>query len=261
MGLQILWQRDCPGYLETEIINGVIQVTCLVEEAPPPARVTDGLQLLYTFEENGGTIINDVSGVGAPFNLIIESEAAVSWIPGGGLSVDSPTIIASGDPATKVIEAVKASNEITLESWVKPANRTQDGPARIIVLSSDYHHRNLQLAQAGSLYDVRLRTTQTTDNGQPSLFTPLGSLTTGLTHVLYTFQTTGEAVIYINGEPVASKLVGGDLSNWNEEYRMALANEMIGSRGWLGKFHLVAIYDRALSSDEVVQNFEAGVHT
>lgn len=260
MALQILWQRDCPGYLETEIKNGVIKVTCLVEEAPPAGRVTDGLQLLYTFEEKRGITITDVSGVGDPFNLIVESEASITWIATGGLSVNSPTIIASGDPATKVIEAAKASNEITLEAWVKPANTTQDGPARIVALSTDYHHRNLQLAQAGGLYDVRLRTTETTDNGQPSLFTPLGSLTTALTHLVYTFQATGKARIYLNGVSVASKSVGGNLSNWDEEYRLALANELIGSRAWLGEYHLLAIYDRALSSDEVGQNFGAGIH-
>lgn len=257
---QVLWEHDCPGHVETELVDGVIRVTCYVEEPPSPPinRVANGLQVLYTFDEGSGTWVHDRSGVGVPFNLMVESEAAVSWIPDGGLAVNSSTIIASLGPPTKVIKSAKTSNEITLEAWVRPADVTQDGPARIVTLSRDFHHRNLQLGQATALYDVRLRTTATTSNGHPSLSAPLGSLTTELTHVVYTRIKTGLARIYINGQVVAERVVGGDLSKWNEKYHLALANEFVGSRPWVGEYHLVAIFDRALSEAEVSQNFQAG---
>ena len=38
---------------------------------------------------------------------------------------------------------------------------------------------------------------------------------------------------------------------------LALANELTEDRPWLGEFYLVAIYDRALSQDEVSRNFNA----
>jgi Concanavalin A-like lectin/glucanases superfamily len=259
MAATIAWQRDCPGYIETELVNGVIQVTCWVEEGPGPnTRVTDGLQVLYTFLEGTGTTVRDVSEVGTPLDLAMESEAAVSWKSGGGLSVNSATMLASVGAATKVIQAAKASNEITLEGWVKPADLTQTGPARILTLSVDYHHRNFQLAQAEALYDVRLRTTTTTVNGRPSVFTAAGTLTATLTHVAYTRAASGVARIYLNGSVSVEQTVGGDLSNWDDGYRLALANEVIGSFPWLGEYYLIAIYGRALSAEEVQRNLAAG---
>jgi hypothetical protein len=39
-----------------------------------------------------------------------------------------------------------------------------------------------------------------------------------------------------------------------------LANEADGDRPWLGDFHLVAFYGRALSPAEIGQNFQSGIH-
>jgi hypothetical protein len=76
--------------------------------------------------------------------------------------------------------------------------------------------------------------------------------------VVYTRDASGEARIYVNGVERGSGTVGGDFSNWNESYRLALTNELTEDRPWLGEFHLVAIFNRALSQDEVSQNFNAG---
>jgi len=261
MALEVLWVHDCPGHIETELVAGVIQVTCYVEGTPEPAptRVTNGLRVLYTFKEQSGATIRDRSGVGEALDLEVESPGAVTWQPGGGLSVDSPTLIASAAPAAKVISAVSASKEVTIDAWVKPASLTQDGPARMITISADFHHCNIGLAQAAEAYDVRLRTTETTDNGRPSLAAPSGAVTMALTHVAYTRTSSGTARLYTNGTEIATQAVGGDLSNWEAAYRLALGNELVGGRPWLGEFHLVAIYGRALSSNEVSQNFRAGV--
>jgi hypothetical protein len=224
---------------------------------PGGARVTDGLQVLYTFEEGSGTTVYDISDVGTPLNLSV-SGPAPSWISGGGLAINSSAIVASAGPATKVIEASRATNEITIEAWVKPANTTQDGPARIVTLSADPSNRNFTLGQDGDAYDVRLRTTTTDHNGRPSVTAPDGSLATGLTHVVYTRDTSGVAKIYVDGVERASGTVGGDLSNWDGAYRMALVNELTEDRPWLGELYLVAIFDRALTQVEVSQNFGAG---
>lgn len=224
---------------------------------PGGPRVTEGLQVLYTFEEGSGTTVRDVSGVGTPLNLNI-SGSGVGWISGGGLSVNSPALVASAGSATKVIAASRATDEITIEAWVKPANLAQDGPARIVTLSVDTLNRNFTLGQDDNTYDVRLRTTATDDNGKPSLASPGGSLTTGLTHVVYTRDASGVARIYVNSVERARRTVGGDFSNWNAGYRLALANELTQDRPWLGDFHLIAIFNRALTPAEVSQNFGAG---
>jgi PKD repeat protein len=235
--------------------------TLTVTAAGP--RVTDGQVVLYTFEEGSGTTVSDVSGVGMPLDLSVDNAAAVSWVA-GGLVINGPTIVASAGPATKVIDGSQASNELTIEAWVKPASTTQMGTVRIVTLSSDRGHRNFTLEQGlwgdqpSDRYAVRLRTTTSSDNGRPTLNTPHGSLTTDLTHVVYTRDASGEARIYVNGVERASGTVGGDFSNWDGNYRLALANELTEDRPWLGEFHLVAIYNRALSQAEVSQNLAAG---
>jgi hypothetical protein len=113
-------------------------------EADPLARVTADLQVLYLFEEGSGTTVGDDSGVGSPLDLTIADENAASWGT-NYLAIDSSTIASSGVAATKVIDAAKASHEITIEAWVKPANPTQSGPARIVSVSADTSNRNFTL--------------------------------------------------------------------------------------------------------------------
>ena len=144
---------------------------------PAGGRVTAGLQVLYNFTEGSGTTVHDISGVGSPLNLTIDEATSVRWLP-SALAVDVPTMIVSATPATKIINAVRASNAITIEAWITPANVTQSGPARIVSLSYDLYNRDFTLGQGlwGTLpttvFDVRLRTTTTNLSGQPSLTSP-----------------------------------------------------------------------------------------
>jgi len=49
------------------------------------------------------------------------------------------------------------------------------------------------------------------------------------------------------------------MSNWDPNWQLALANELNNvSRAFRGEYHLVAIFNRALSAEEVMQNFNAG---
>ncbi|HRV94273.1 MAG TPA: cohesin domain-containing protein, partial [Anaerolineae bacterium] len=229
----------------------------------PTGRVGEGLLALYTFEEGSGRVVKDVSGVGPAIDLTINNSQAVTWVD-GGLAINRQTIVTSRRAATKVIDGAKASNELTIEAWIKPANTTQDGPARIVTLSQGPTKRNFTLAQGlwgnqpSALYDVRLRTTKTTLSGIPSMSSPDGSLTAALTHVVYTRDAGGVATLYIDGVKTVSETVDGDFSNWDKNHRLALANEITRNRPWLGEYHLVALYSRALGPDEVAQNFAAG---
>ena len=176
-------------------------------------RITEGLLALYSFDEGSGNTINDVSRVGTPLDLTVSS-GTVGWVS-GGLAVTSPVLIESAGAANKLIDACKNSNAISVEAWVKPANTGQSGPARIVTLSKDTSNRNLTMGQSGDFYDFRLRTTATGRNGKPSLAAPQGFLSSEPTHVVYTFDFKGEAILYINGMEVSRKIVGGDLFNWD----------------------------------------------
>lgn len=70
------------------------------------------------------------------------------------------------DPQTRAFcKAAKAAHSLVIEAWVRPGAREQGGPARILTFSKSYWERNLTVAQLGSRYDVRLRTSGTGENG------------------------------------------------------------------------------------------------
>ena len=227
-----------------------------------PAQLTDA-QVVYTFNDGAGTMVADSALVLPALPAQIAGPAATSW-SSTSLAVNAATIIASDGPATKVSRASMATGEISVEAWVTPANTTQSGPARIVTISQDVLQRNVTLAQGlwgnqpADLYLARLRSTSTSGNGEPHLNAPAGSLTPRLTHVIYTRDASGKARLFIDGVERASRMVGGELSNWNPRYRLALANEFSMNRTWLGSYHFVAVYSRALTADMITSRFQAG---
>ncbi len=87
---------------------------------------------------------------------------------------------------------------------------------------------------------------------------PLG-VQTKKTHVVYTRAANGQARLYIDGEEAKATEISGDLSAWDAQLRLALGNEFVGDRSWLGDYHDVAIYNRALKTSEVEDHFSAKV--
>ncbi|MGC9319994.1 MAG: DUF4038 domain-containing protein [Armatimonadota bacterium] len=231
------------------------QVTFTWTEQPP--RVTEDLLALYTFHDVADGVVHDASGSDSPLPLRIDEDSAAD-VAEGELVVSQDSLIASERAAEELGAACMQSNEITMEAWVQPASLDQEGPARIVTLSRDPGQRNFTLGQQGDRYIVRLRTTETGANGVPSLDAPEGSLTTELAHVVYTRAADGTARIYIDGNLAVEGRVGGDLSNWDESFRLGLANELTRDRTWSGSIRLVALYSRALSAEEVLTNFQAG---
>ena len=87
--------------------------------------------------------------------------------------------------------------------------------------------------------------------------TERGTLEPVLTHIVFTRNIEWATTFYKNGQILFEGWQDGFLTSWMEFY-FALANEINGSREWLGEYHVVAIYGRALTDDEVGQNFAAG---
>jgi len=68
----------------------------------------------------------------------------------------------------------------------------------------------------------------------------------------------GEESLYVDGILRVQGVCGGDFSNWDRSFRLALGNEFTHNRAWEGTYHLAAIYNRSLPADEVLRNFRAG---
>src|SRR5262249_31084273 len=140
----------------------------------------------------------------------------------------------------------------------------QEGPARIVTYSGDANNRNFMLGQVKYTYVARNRSLAAgvTLNGTPALQTADGDqdLQATLQHVVVTYDQVHGRRIYVNGvwTEDMDTVPGAPLINWNPTYRFALGNEVSGGRLWKGQFKLVAMYDRAMTDEQVARNYLAG---
>ncbi len=244
--------NDSFTYTVSDGAGGTATATVTVT-LTPPTRFTTDLQVRYDFDEGSGLAVNDTSGVGTPYNLSISAPGAVTWLT-GALSVNSAVVISSLSAATKVTNAVRSSNAVTVEAWVAADNLTQTGPARIVSINKNSTQSNIIFGQTGNRYETQTRTSSGTRTQQ----TPTNSASLSLKHVVYTRNSSGLTVTYIDGVQVISTTATGSMSNWDTSFRLALANAIGGGKPWVGDLHLVAIYSRSLSSTEVQRNYLAG---
>ncbi len=229
---------------------------------PTSDRVTEGLLVLYLFDEGEGTTVADVSEVSPPLHLTIEGDD-FSWAA-SGLLLDGNSIVRAQSPATKILDGCQATDEITVEAWVTPQAASMLGPGRIVTFSESASLRNFTLGQGqfevpSNPYIGRLRTSDTSgsNNGVPELDTGLIA-SPMLVHLIYLRTIDGFDRLYVDGVMEAEGPRTGDFSNWSDVAEFACGNEITLDRPWEGTMHLVAVYDRALTAEDIAQNFAAG---
>lgn len=220
----------------------------------PDSRITTDVIALYTFREGSGNTVNDVSGVGTPVNLIINTPNSVEWTT-NGLQINSEANILSQSAATKLQSMCASTDKLTIEAWIKPANITQTGSARIVTYSIDQSNRNFLIGQNGDDFEGIVRSNTSSSNTTASTD---GSATTDLTHVVIEFRTDQTLILFVNGVEKSRKSCTGDFSTWNTSYRLAIANEVLDSKPWLGTFNYLAIFNRSLTSEEILHNYNMG---
>jgi Flp pilus assembly pilin Flp len=221
-------------------------------------RVTSGLLVLYEFDDISGGIVRDTSGT-SPLDLTIADPSKVTQLT-GGISVNGAYIASSG-AALKIIDPIISSREFTVEMWVKPANTTQSGPARMFTISSgtERYKRNVMLGQETTSYMTRVRVNgQTKDSAVNEK--SISGAAVALQHVVLTYTTSGQATLYINNVAVSTWSFTADFSKWDRSFKLILANEATNNRAWAGEIYLAAAYNRALSAAEVAKNYKAGAN-
>jgi len=229
----------------------------LEEHESMPVPEVAGLIALYDFNDGEGTLIKNHAPLGEALDLRVDNEEAIHWND-GSLTLIGNTRIQTIHPPRALYDAVTWTGEVTIEAWVSPATTEQEGPARIVTFSNNGSARNFTLGQDGNRFDVRLRTSGTSGNGIPSLSAAEASLEADLTHVVYTRNRAGRARLYVNGVLSQQETIDGTLATWNRDYQFALGNELNDDRPWLGSFHRVALYNRALHPQEVERHYQAG---
>jgi len=225
--------------------------------AAKPGRVTAGLQALYLFHEGQGAVVHDVSGAGAPLDLKIPVPRSAPWAA-PGLRIQGNLRIDSDGAATRLIDACRKTQELTIEAWVQPARAVPDFEGALVALSTDVPDRSFALIQGAGTFDAWLRTSTTDGSGRPPLSTGKGVAETKLTHVVFTRSAAGQERLYVNGLERATRVRPGTFASWNDAHHLYIGNESFEERPWAGTFRLVAIYSEALTTAEVIRNFKGG---
>jgi hypothetical protein len=241
------------------------------------ARVTDGLVLLYRFDEGDGLIVHDSSGVGTPLDLVLATvttkskttETGTEWVQNGlrFMGNDTASRASSTSSVSKVRNACQKTDAISMEAWVTPADIDDPGPDRILSYSEDSSRRNFSLLVGRNIdgdqdpgWRARVRVGEKDVNGTPSLLSPADAADEGeLAHVVFVHEASGAEAIYVDGVQTVSNMRPGDFADWaNEGMVFSVGNELDGNRAFDGTLHLVAVYCRALDDAEVAQNFGVG---
>lgn len=216
---------------------------------------------LWNFKTGQGNTAFDTSGIEPAINLSIQG--SFNWVGGWGIQIIDGKAQGSTSSSKKLHDLIKATGEYSIEAWVAPANVTQEGPAVIVGYSASTTQRNFTLGQTLYNYEFLNRSSETDENGEPSLATPNADevLQTALQHVVATFSPTEGRKLYVNGELVADEQTdtGGSLNDWNDTYAFVLGQEASGDRLWQGTYRMVAVHNRSLTEEQVIQNFDVGV--
>ena len=228
---------------------------------------------LWEFKTGTGSVAFDSSGIDPAMDLNFFGD--VTWFGGWGITIGSGAAgpgkaQASTVASRKVFDILNESGEFSIEAWVVPANVTQE-MSRIVSYSSGQASRNFTLQQTMYNYDFLLRTNAvdadgnpvTSLNGDPQLSTPDDDevLQATLQHVVATYDPVNGRRIYVNGvlATQTDPVPGGTFSAWQDNMAFILGNEASSDGLWEGTFRLAAVHRRALSEEQINQNFDAGV--
>lgn len=225
------------------------------------SRQENDVVALYEFKTGSGNIAYDTSGVDPAINLSISGN--VTWVEGWGLDFSDGKAQGSTGDSSKIAQLVQATGEYTIEAWVVPANVTQEGPARIISYSAGTDVRNFTLGQTLYNYNYLHRSSTTDGNGEPahSSADDDEDLQATEQHVVATFDPENGRRLYVDGvfTDDLDETEPGNLNDWDNSYALVLGNEASSDRPWAGKIRLLAIHNRALTAQQIKQNFDAGV--
>jgi len=220
---------------------------------------------VWNFKTGSGDTAFDTSGVEPAIHLNLSG--SYNWVGGWGIRIVDGKAQGSTASSKKLHDLITATGEYSIEAWVVPANVTQEGPAGIVSYSAGTTNRNFTLGQTLYNYNYLNRSSETNENGEADVSTDDAAeiLQTSLQHVVATFSPTEGRKIFVNGMLVASEsdnadfVTGGTLGDWNDTYALVLGNEVSSDRLFAGTFRMVAIHNRALTQEQIVQNFDVGV--
>lgn len=159
---------------------------------------------------------------------------AAEALPSGGFRFAETGIVRSRD-APSWVPAAMRTNRLEIMLRVRSFSPQQEGPARIMTLSSDLRTRNFTVGQDGSDMIFRLRTPWSSVNGTPAVQVP--GLFAGDEWVDLRILIQPNELQIAAGDKVRVRrqLPPAPLELWDPSVGLALGNELTGDRPWRGE--------------------------
>lgn len=173
-------------------------------------------------------------GYGGPMRL----PNGVSAGTGGSLLFTGPAVCRTPGPTDWAAEAI-ASEELDLSFEFQSASPTQGGPARLVTLSNGAYARNFMVAQKGVDLLVRARRGTSDGNGAPPLkvdgvFAGSGN-DSPMRSLLVRFRSDVIEILLDGTAVYRERQATSPFATWDPSYRLAVGNEVNGTRAWLGE--------------------------
>ncbi|GAB2513512.1 LamG domain-containing protein [Microbulbifer agarilyticus] len=225
-------------------------------------RIDNNAIALYEFKTGSDDVAYDTSGINPAIDLKLSGD--YEWLGSWGVQLTGGKAQATTATSKRLFDTLSGTGEYTIEAWVAPANVVQEGPARIVSYSGGNDIRNFTLGQAMYNYTFQNRNDASTNaDGMPALITDdmAERAQATLQHVVATFDPINGRRLYVNGEFTgdADPVEAGLLSTWDDTFALVLGSEVSNENQWHGSVRLLAIHSRALSQDDILTNYDAGV--
>ncbi len=139
------------------------------------------------------------------------------------------------------LEQAIRHNSLTVRLRARSFSSDQSGPARLFTVSRTCGLRNLTIAQDGKGLVVRVRTPDTNSNGIPAITVPniFASLQWREIEVSI---ASGSLAIFVDGEQVVDQHIHkAPFQVWNNQFLLALGNELTRNRPWLGEIAVAEV--------------------
>lgn len=272
---QVVSMMGSTNPLDNELTSRAVYLAGDGIEASGGNRYEASQIALYEFKVGSGNTILDLSGVEPAMNLTLAGTEGTDyeWLSNWGIQFNTKTVKAQASTTTssKLQKMIGLTGEYSIEAWVVPANVAQQN-ANIVSYSGGTNGntvlRNFTLGQNANEYEAYNYSTASDPSGGPALDTANQNLAATLQHVVLTYDPVNGRQIYVNGIPVEGAstnpptpdpTTAGSLTGWNPNYALVLGNETSSDRPWLGAIRLLAIHDRALTPNQISQNYKASV--
>lgn len=208
--------------------------------------VTNGLVLNYDFNKTNsypgtGSVVTDLSTTGNNGSLV--NSPTFTSLNGGGMVFNgtNQTLNVSSNPSS--------TNQITVSVWIKLANN--NGIGWIIGREAAYRI----LYENGAIYWVCATTNNSWYTTGTSLTASDISVFDSWWHILATYDGSNNR-IYLNGQlkSTGANISGNIANGQNLSIMFPTASGLVYGKGTIGE---IKIYNRALSAQEIQQNYNA----